>query len=220
MKHLLSLLLVCNTIFAQSDFLKKYTLAPNIGIKLFKQPMVTKARFNTPLMLVDEKKMIREIVDSVMAGQSVELIELLGLKNNTWVVRYKNKPRIMDLGELRFDYDIDLYNRVLIKESTRLKNEEDQRAKNIEKSLMAVESSLQKLQKTIDSDKERYAKEISNEEVDIGMPPHIVIASWGEPTRKVTSKRASGTFMIWYYDKRSSSVTFYNGKVDDITTSN
>lgn len=84
----------------------------------------------------------------------------------------------------------------------------------------AKEIKKEKTPAEIQTEKRKYSYGIKNQQVGIGMPAHVVISSWGEPTRKFTSKKGSDTTFIWYYEKRSSAVTFIDGKVSEVSAYN
>jgi hypothetical protein len=126
----------------------------------------------------------------------------------------------MVFNEDLFFYDKDLYKKIALIESIEIDTKNAETSKKFEDATKKMGQLAEKMQTIIEADKKKYAKEIEYEKVEIGMPPHIVIASRGQPEDKVTSKKADGTITIWYYIKRSSSITFYNSKVYEITTSN
>lgn len=221
MKIILLLLFFSVTItFAQDSFVKTYALMTDAGTKLFNKPLIVTAKTATPLKLPSEAKWTNEVVDTLYSNETALLIKMIGKEPDSWVVKYKTRYRIMTFNEDLFFFDEELYKKVVLKESIEVDKKRAETAKKFEEATKKMGELVEKMQAMVEADKKKYATEIEFGKVKIGMPPHVVIASWGEPERKVTSTKASGTFMIWYYTDRSSSITFYDGKVYEITTSN
>lgn len=210
MKHLVTLLFIYSTSFAQSDFIKKYSLAQDVGSILTGKSIVVRAKKAIPLM-GDVKEFNFEAIDTIRTGETAILMDLYNIKNELWVVRYKSRYRTAFINTELFEFDKVSYEKVFYARKSFLESEAD---KDIKKFTQDLKKSAIKKYGA------KFGMAVLNQEVEIGMSPDIVEVSWGIPDKKIVSKKATGTSSIWHYYARNSTVVFFDGKVYEVTTSN